>query len=54
MRSDIGGNIGRLAAAQTRNPARYADLFQIPLDEVARGVERSTRSETNALLWLKR
>lgn len=54
MRSDIGGNISRLAAAQTRDAARYANLFRIPLDEVARGEERGTRSETNALLWLKR
>ncbi len=54
VRSDIGGNINRLAAAQARNPARYADLFPIALDEVARGQERGTQSDTNALLWLKR
>jgi len=54
VRSDIGGNIKRLAAAQARNPERYADLFHIALDEVARGQERGTQSDTNALLWLKR
>ncbi|KAK9839707.1 hypothetical protein WJX81_007247 [Elliptochloris bilobata] len=54
VRSDIGGNINRLATAQARDPARYADLFRIPLDEVARGEECGTHSETNALLWLKR
>lgn len=54
VRSDIGGNINRLDAAQARDPARFADLFQIPLDEVKRGQERGAQSDTNALLWLKR
>ena len=54
MRSDIGGNINRLATAYARDPARYTDIFQILLDEVARREQCGTRSETNALLWLKR
>ena len=54
VRSDIGGNINRLATAHARDPARYTDIFQILLDEVARREQCGTRSETNALLWLKR
>jgi len=54
IRSDIGGNIDRLAAAYAQNSAKYRELFPIVLDEVQRGEQEGKQSETNALLWLKR
>ncbi|EIE23822.1 hypothetical protein COCSUDRAFT_83697 [Coccomyxa subellipsoidea C-169] len=53
VRGDIGGNIDRLAAAQTKD-ARYTTLFAIITDEVKRGEQEGGQSDTNALLWLKR
>lgn len=54
IRSDIGGNIDRLAAAYGHNSDRYRKIFSIILDEVQRGEQEGKQSETNALLWLKR
>ena len=54
VRSDIGGNIGRLAAAQAKDPARYSSVFPIITDEVQRGEQEGKQSDTNGLLWLKR
>lgn len=54
VRSDIGGNIDRLAAAQAKDPAKYTSLFEIVLDEVKRCEQEGKQSDTNALLWLKR
>ena len=54
VRSDIGGNIGRLAAAQARDPARYSGIFPIITDEVQRREQEGRQSDTNGLLWLKR
>jgi Ca2+:H+ antiporter len=54
IRSDIGGNVERLAAAYGRNTDRYTEIFSIILDEVQRGEQEGKQSETNALLWLKR
>lgn len=54
VRSDIGGNINRLAAAQAKDPVRYSVVFPIIADEVQRGEQEGRQSDTNALLWLKR
>ena len=54
VRSDISGNITRLAAAQSRDPGRYEAVYPIILDEVAHGQPTSSNSDTNGLLWLKR
>ena len=54
IRSDISGNIDRLAAAYGQNNAKYKELFAIISDEVQRGEQEGKHSETNALLWLKR
>ncbi|BDA47632.1 probable pleckstrin homology domain-containing family A member 8 [Coccomyxa sp. Obi] len=54
VRSDIGGNIDRLAAAQAKDPSRYTTLFTIVTDEVQRGEQEGKQSDTNGLLWLKR
>ena len=54
IRSDIGGNVDRLAAAYGHNSDRYREIFSIILDEVQRGEQEGKQSETNALLWLKR
>ena len=54
VKSDIGGNIGRLEAARERDPARFGELFAIPRDEVARGAPLDGHSDVKALLWLKR
>lgn len=54
VRSDIGGNIDRLAAAQAKDPTRYTTLFTVVTDEVQRGEQEGKHSVTNGLLWLKR
>ena len=54
VRSDIGGNIDRLAAAHAKDPERYGAVFTIITDEVARGQQEGRQSVTNGLLWLKR
>ena len=54
IRSDIGGNVDRLAAAYGKDNAKFRDIFAIVLEEVQRGEQEGKQSETNALLWLKR
>jgi len=54
VRSDIHGNISRLEQRTETDPARFAAVFAIVEDEVARGVEGDSRSATKGLLWLKR
>jgi Ca2+:H+ antiporter len=54
VRSDIGGNIERLAAAQAKDPSRFQRLFAIILAEVERGEQEGKQSDTNGLLWLTR
>ena len=54
VRTDINGNISRLATAQSKDPSRYEALYPIILDEVQQGQPSSSSSNTNGLLWLKR
>ena len=54
IRSDIGCNVDRLAAAYRKDNAKFRDIFAIVLEEVQRGEQEGKQSETNALLWLKR
>ena len=54
VRSDIHGNVSRLEQRAETDRARFADVFAIVNDEVARGVEGDSRSATKGLLWLKR
>ena len=53
VRSDIGGNINRLAQKLAADPARFASLFAIVLDDIEKGDTGGT-SCTKGLLWLKR
>lgn len=55
VKSDVGGNIDRLARSAATNPERYdADIFAIVEDEVLAGGAASSSSSTKGLLWLKR
>ena len=53
VRSDIGGNIARLAQKLAADPAKFASLFTIVLDDIEKGDTGGT-SCTKGLLWLKR
>ncbi len=55
VKSDVGGNIDRLATRAATQPQRYdPDIFQIVRDEVAEGAQGGSSSCTKGLLWLKR
>ncbi|GFH20254.1 GLTP domain-containing protein, partial [Haematococcus lacustris] len=54
VKSDISGNIERLAAKATTDPSRYSHLFVIVQDEVVAGTSAASTSCTKGLLWLKR
>ena len=55
VRSDVGGNIERVATAAARDPPAYEpDLFQLVRDDVAAGTHTASSSVTKGLLWLKR
>lgn len=55
VKSDVGGNIDRLARSAATNPERYdADILVIVEDEVQAGGAASSSSSTKGLLWLKR
>lgn len=54
VRMDVNGNITRLKDCQAVDPAKYAELFPIALDEVASGEACGSRSATKGILWLKR
>ena len=55
VKSDVGGNIDRLATRAATQPDIYnADIFQIVRDEVKQGTHTGSSSCTNGLLWLKR
>ncbi len=53
VRSDIGGNINRLAQKLAADPAKFASLFTIVLDDIEKG-DTGGSSCTKGLLWLKR
>ena len=53
VRSDIGGNISRLAQKLAADPSTFASLFAIVLDDIEKGDTGAT-SCTKGLLWLKR
>ncbi|GAB4818195.1 hypothetical protein N2152v2_005241 [Parachlorella kessleri] len=55
VKSDVGGNIDRLATRAATNPAAYEpDIFQMVRDDVAAGSHMGSSSVTKGLLWLKR
>lgn len=55
VKSDVGGNIHRLANRASMQPARYnADILDIVRDEVREGTYGDASSCTKGLLWLKR
>ena len=54
VRGDIQGNIDRLETRRAAEPERFAALFEIVRDEVARSDADHGRSCTKGLLWLKR
>ena len=55
VKSDVGGNIDRLATRAATQPDRYnPDIFQIVNDEVQEGTQNGSSSCTKGLLWLKR
>eukprot|EP00884_Botryococcus_braunii_P004056 jgi/Botrbrau1/13651/Bobra.0292s0001.2 len=54
VRADIKGNIDRLNRAYQKDPQKFHNLFEIVLDEVARGQDGLRDSDTKGLLWLKR
>ena len=55
VRSDVGGNISRLADRAAQRPEAYqADVFQMVRDDVAAGTHTGASSVTKGLLWLKR
>ena len=53
VRSDVGGNINRLAERQAQDPVRYKIVDGIIDEEVARQ-DLGSSSCTKGLLWLKR
>lgn len=55
VKSDVGGNIDRLATRAATLPDLYnPDIFQIIRDEVTKGTHTESTSCTKGLLWLKR
>jgi Ca2+:H+ antiporter len=54
VRSDVQGNIDRLAARAATDPARFAALFDIAREEQARGAAGASDSCARGLLWLVR
>ena len=54
IKSDIGGNIERLESARQKDTQKFALLFTICLDEIARKQQVEKYSDSRALLWLKR
>lgn len=54
VKSDINGNIQRLADRSAEDPDRYKRLFTIVQDEVVSGTHGGSTSCTKGLLWLKR
>ncbi|KAL4518639.1 hypothetical protein Ndes2437B_g00728 [Nannochloris sp. 'desiccata'] len=55
VKSDVGGNIDRLATRAATQPDLYnPDIFQILRDEVIQGTHVESSSCTKGLLWLKR
>lgn len=55
VKSDVGGNIDRLAARASTNPSKYSeDVYAIVLDEVEAGDQAGSTSCTKGLLWLTR
>ncbi|GAX82505.1 hypothetical protein CEUSTIGMA_g9932.t1 [Chlamydomonas eustigma] len=54
VRSDINGNIQRLADRATQDPDRMMRLFALVQDEIVRGRQHESNSVTKGLLWLKR
>ena len=55
VKSDVGGNIDRLAARASTNPSKYSEnVYAIVLDEVEAGDQTGSSSCTKGLLWLTR
>lgn len=55
VKSDVGGNIDRLADKAATQPDIYnPDIYQMIKDEVQQGVHMESSSCTKGLLWLKR
>lgn len=55
VRSDVGGNIKRLATRAATDPAKYQpNVFAMVTGEVAAGEAGGSSSCTKGLLWLKR
>ncbi|KAK2079908.1 hypothetical protein QBZ16_002303 [Prototheca wickerhamii] len=55
VKSDVGGNIDRLAARASTNPSKYSEnVYAIVLDEVEAGDQAGSSSCTKGLLWLTR
>jgi Glycolipid transfer protein (GLTP) len=55
VRSDVGGNIDRLAKRNSENPIAYSyNIFQIIEAEVREEAHTGSSSCTKGLLWLKR
>ncbi|PNW75260.1 hypothetical protein CHLRE_12g519450v5 [Chlamydomonas reinhardtii] len=54
VKTDIGGNIERLAQRAAKDPERYKRLFTIVQDEVVEKTHTESTSCTKGLLWLKR
>ncbi|KAK9824601.1 hypothetical protein WJX72_011621 [[Myrmecia] bisecta] len=54
VKSDISGNIERLAQRQATDASKFRLLFSIVTDEVERGEHTGAYSCTKGLLWLTR
>ncbi|KAG2499068.1 hypothetical protein HYH03_003251 [Edaphochlamys debaryana] len=54
VKTDVGGNIERLANRAAKDPERYKRLFTIVQDEMVEKTQGESSSCTKGLLWLKR
>lgn len=54
VKSDIGGNIEKLATKYTTDPQLFVTLQSMVLHELSRNTHNEKNSSTDALLWLKR
>ncbi|GAU46411.1 hypothetical protein TSUD_28270 [Trifolium subterraneum] len=54
VKSDIGGNISRLEAKYSSNPAKFNCLYSLVQVEVETKTAKASSSCTNGLLWLTR
>jgi len=54
VRTDINGNIQRLADKAAQDPAHLHRLFALVQDDLVRGTQSESTSVTKGLLWLMR